>query len=163
MIALALVAAAFAWWWNVNRGRNALDFYGAEAATLIRSAPTVEIFVRPTPADRGASGSDAPQASSSTRQIDISRAPGLLNARASLLDDASYVWDRPPPAASPGPYVLIRFVDKGKQVMLRLEFDSRSLSLVPEGRQTMLVEKTAEGWRSFVSRNAQSEPAPQPH
>ena len=45
MLGTAVVLAAFAWWWNYNRGRAALAFYGPEAAHLIRTAPTVEILI----------------------------------------------------------------------------------------------------------------------
>src|SRR2546423_4255155 len=73
MITVAVMAAGFSWWWNYNRGRKSLEFYGSEAATLIRTAPQVEIL-RAEP----------------ETNIDISHAPGLINARASLLSDASY-------------------------------------------------------------------------
>src|SRR4051794_22769570 len=72
MLAVALVAATFAWWWNFQRGRKALEFYGPETATLIRTAPKVELSRDGEPLR------------------DISKAKGLLNARTSLLGDASY-------------------------------------------------------------------------
>src|SRR5947209_3286208 len=75
MVLVAVAASTFAWWWNYNRGKQALDFYGSEGSVLIRTAPVVEYW-QPSPA--------AP--------IDISQAPGLINARASLLSDASYDW-----------------------------------------------------------------------
>src|SRR5437870_2908986 len=75
MFGLAVLAATFAWWWNYNRGRQSLEFFGAEGATLIRTAPQVE-YLRSEPES----------------SINISKAPGLLNARASLLSDASYEW-----------------------------------------------------------------------
>jgi len=46
MLAIAVFMATFAWWWNFNRGRQALDFYGPEGAILVRTAPTVE-YLRP--------------------------------------------------------------------------------------------------------------------
>ena len=161
MFAMGIAAATFAWWWNYNRGRNALEFYGAEAATLIRSARTVEILVPPSSDDDRPSGSDESRASPSTRQIDISRVPGLLNARTSLLDDASYEWNRPTTTASSDAAVVIRFVENQKQVVLRFDFDARSVSIIPDGRQATLVKKTAEGWRSFISRNSREGQAAQ--
>jgi len=50
-------------------------------------------------------------------------------------------------------------MDRGKQAMLRIEFDSRTISLIPEGQQATLVEKTAEGWRSFAARCVQLDQA----
>src|SRR6476620_10123177 len=75
MLGLAVLASIFAWGWNYSRGRKSLELYGPEAATLIRTAPKVEVLREPHESN-----------------IDISRAPGLINARASLLSDASYDW-----------------------------------------------------------------------
>src|SRR5438128_2232722 len=75
MLAIGILAAVFSWLWNYNRERQSLEFYGPQAATLIRTAPQVEVL-RPEP----------------EANIDISKAPGLINARASLLSDASYEW-----------------------------------------------------------------------
>ena len=60
------------------RVTGGLEFYGPEAATLIRTAPKVEILRSP-PDDN----------------LDLSHVPGLLNARTSLLSDASYDWVAP--------------------------------------------------------------------
>ena len=97
----------------------------------------------------------------STRQIDISRARGLLNARTSLLDDASYEWDSNKMQPSSGNQVLIRFVKNYKQVAVRIDFDSRRLSVIPEGGQATLVKKTADGWRSFIARCVKNAQVPQ--
>ena len=34
MLAVAVLMATFAWWWNYNRGIHALNFYGANGAIL---------------------------------------------------------------------------------------------------------------------------------
>ena len=44
LLGIATAAAALAWWWNFERGRKALAFYGAQTARLIRTAPRVEIL-----------------------------------------------------------------------------------------------------------------------
>ena len=83
MFAVALAAATFAWWWNYNRGKRALEFYGPQAAQLIRTAPQVEIlFVGPPrPADAGSAAVDlVPGGRIVVRKIDISKAPGLIHA-----------------------------------------------------------------------------------
>ena len=141
MFALAVVAATFAWWWNYRRGERCLAFYGSEAATLIRTAQTVEIVeLDPAAGDLAIS-----------RRIDISRAPGLLNARAALLDDASFDWSAPPPEPASGTR-LVRFAEGDREVLLRLDSARRSLEIVPAGKSAVLDQKTSDGWRQFLER-----------
>jgi hypothetical protein len=142
MLALAALAAAFAWWWNYRRGERCLAFYGSEAATLIRTAKVVEIVeIDPAASDR-----------TFTRRIDISRAAGLLNARAALLDDASFDWSAPQPAASTGVSRLVRFAEGDREVLLRFDSTQRSLEIVPAGKSAVLDQKTSDGWRQFLER-----------
>jgi hypothetical protein len=134
MIGLAVLAAAFAWWWNFNRGRKALEFFGPEAATLIRTAPKVEIL-RPEPESN----------------IDISRAPGLLNARAALLSDASFDW----PASSAtqeSPRFSVQFSRGDRSVVVTFDFENRTITNSATHRTTTLKPKTAQGWRTYLAR-----------
>src|SRR5262245_39105325 len=110
MLAVGVFAAVFAWWWNYNRGRMALEFFGAEAATLIRTAPNVEIL-RPDPES----------------DIDISKAPGLINARASLLSDASYDWKASAPAQQ-SPLFSVRFSRGENSVVVTFDFENRTVT-----------------------------------
>jgi hypothetical protein len=130
MLAVALAAAAFAWWWNFQRGRKALEFYGPEAATLVRTAPKVELL-------RG----DEPVR-------DISQAKGLLNARTSLLGDASYLW------ASEGRFIksdaTLRFSEGERSIPVSFDFENRMISV--NGKMAVLNQKTADGWRSYLAR-----------
>jgi hypothetical protein len=134
MLALAVLAAGFAWSWNFNRGRKALEFYGPEAATLIRTAPKVEIVV-----------------TQSGNAIDISQAPGLINARSSLLSDASYRWDlkaeEPPPDAP-----AVRFSNHNKSVIVRFAFPAHGMWTSSTNRVVMLAPKTANGWKTYLER-----------
>ncbi len=140
MLGLAVAAAAFAWIWNYRRGERCLAFYGSEAAALIRTAKTVEILeLDPlSPADV-------------TRRIDISKAPGLLNARTALLDDASFDWDAPP-AGSGQTGRLVRFAEGGREVLLRIDGGQRSLEIVSTGKAATLDAKTSSGWEKFLRR-----------
>ena len=76
ILALALAMASFAWWYNWDRTQKCLALFGGEGASLIRTAPTVELLA-------------------STGTIDISSAPGLVHARTALLSDSSYHWNEP--------------------------------------------------------------------
>src|SRR5262245_25534058 len=139
MLAVGVVAAVFAWWWNYNRGRMALEFYGAEAATLIRTAPRVEIL-RPEP----------------EVDIDISKTPGLINARASLLSDASYDWSAAAPAQQSPPF-SVRFSRGERSVVVTFDFESRTVTSSSTQRTAALRPKTADGWRQYLARRTQGQ------
>jgi len=130
MLAVALAAATFAWWWNFQRGRRALEFFGPEAATLIRTSPSVELLRDNEPVR------------------DISKATGLLNARTSLLGDASYQW------TSEGQFAksdaTLRFSEGERSVLVSFDFEDGTISV--NGKTAVLSQKTAEGWRRYLER-----------
>jgi len=152
MFALAIGAAAFAWWWNYRRGERCLAFYGSEAAALIRTAPTVEILELDP-----ASTAEEPTVA---RRIDISRAPGLLNARAALLDDASFVWGGKPQPASAKATHLVRFATADRELRLHFDSDHQSLEILPTGKSAVLDAKTSAGWKQFLERHRAAPPMP---
>lgn len=134
IFALALAMASFAWWWNYNRGRRTMEFYGAPAATLIRTAPLVALRI-------------------GEREVDISQAPGLLNARTSLLSDASYRWNQTT-ALTTDPDASVRFTRGNDVVTVAFTFETQSVQPSSTGKTATLIPKTAEGWRSFLTRSS---------
>jgi hypothetical protein len=160
MFALALAATALAWWWNYQRGQRALAFFGPQAARLIRSAPHVEILVL-RPAD-GEEARDSEEADTIVlsgsrhpieRRIDISHASGLLNARSSLLDDASYAAEPPGTLAPQSIHEVIRFADGDHEALIAITEPAGLLENLSSGKSLPLVSKTASGWRSFLARH----------
>jgi hypothetical protein len=134
IFAVAVLLSAFAWWWNYNRGRQALELFGAEGATLVRTAPQVEIHDIQT-----------------GRAIDISKAPGLINARASLLSDASYDWAASDVPFDSPPYA-VKFRRGEQAVSVTFDFADQAMKVSSTGRVVRLVKKTADGWRSYLAR-----------
>lgn len=130
MFVVAFAAAAFAWWWNFQRGRRALEFYGPEAATLIRTAPKVELLRDGEPVR------------------DISKAKGLLNARTSLLSDASFERNHASEFAKSD--ATLRFSDGQRSVLVSFEFENRTISA--NCKTARLNPKTADGWRRYLER-----------
>ncbi len=143
LLVIGALAGGFAWWWNFNRGWRTLEFFGPEAARLVRTAPQVE-FLKPPPEE----------------PIDLSRAPGLINARASLLSDASYVWDQTPPSTS-SPLYTVRFTEGTRTVDVTFDFEGQTLTASSTHKTAVLKEKTAAGWRSYLTRHAKIMP-PEP-
>ena len=134
MLLVAFAAASFAWWWNYQRGQRALALFGAEAAHLIRTAPRVE-FLRPPP--------EGP--------LELSRAPGILNARTSLLSDASYEWNEPPPSLE-SPRCTVRFTSGERSVEVTFDFENSVLQASSTARIVKLKRKTADGWQTYLAR-----------
>jgi hypothetical protein len=164
MIAIALVAATFAWWWNFNRGRQAMAFFGPRAAHLIRTAPTVEILVVGG-AESGVSTSDSIPMHGRTqpvyRRIDISKAPGLIHARASLLADSNYVRELRA-GKSQSFTEVVRFSDGMDEVLLAITEPDGLVEDVSRGKSMQLIKKTADGWRQFIERNVGATTPPGP-
>jgi hypothetical protein len=76
VIAIGLVAAAASWWFRYSATHRAAQFWGPQAAKLIRDAPHVIL--------RTDASTDVPR--------DMSGAKGLTNLRNAFLLDASYDW-----------------------------------------------------------------------
>jgi hypothetical protein len=158
MFAVALVAATFAWWWNYSRGQRCLEFYGKDAALVIRTAEQVELLElvpdSPSPADGSV---DRIQVGSQTyllhRVTDISHAKGLIHARTSIVDDASFRWEARPGDCQPRVQYAVRFTGHSRAT-LAFDFGCQSVWHVEQGKSAMLIPKVAQGWESFLTRQA---------
>lgn len=158
MLGVAVVAAGFAWYQNYHRSVRARAFWGEKAAT-IRFAKKVEAFHIKLPDDpqhrtnlHPEQGGPYPYAEGLT---DISNAPGLLNARTSLMSDGAFDWsvERFTPKPSGEWKLGVRFIDDDETVTL-LFSDQSDLMLVGErGQAVKLDSKTAGGWRSYLTKS----------
>ena len=88
---VALAAAAASWWYRYAGTHRAAQFWGPQAAELIRDAPRVTLR-SDDPAIEGNNPADLPR--------DISSAHGLIHLRTALLQDESYDWSAKGPADS---------------------------------------------------------------
>lgn len=161
MFALAFVAAGFAWWWNYSRGQKCLALYGAEAALLIRTARDVELLELAPDTDQLEDRTvDRLVVGERTfllhRITTISQAKGLIHARTSIVDDPSYLWDV---EAGPNPTQVqyaIRFLgdDHASRATLAFDFDQGRVWHVEQLKSAALIPKVAQGWESFLTRQA---------
>jgi hypothetical protein len=165
MIAVAVAAAGFAWWWNVERTKRSLALYGADGAWLVRNGREVEIL-KLAPRDwRDSSAENSPSTNSEPLAVgdftfavaaryDVSRVKGLVHARAALVDDPSYEWDAPPqPLQGDAIRWLVRFADERGEIYLAIDPEERQLAVLPAGRSVRLIPKIAAGWQSFLERH----------
>lgn len=163
MLGVALAAAAFAWWWNYQRGHQSLEFYGSETARLVRTAEQVELLeLEPQDSSTGSPSSPLPAAQSLmvegqphavVRRADISQAKGLLHARSALLDDASYNWKARPSDATPSYSHAVRFSDGNRNAILAFDLTNRTVSLPESSRRATLIPKIVSGWQIFINRH----------
>jgi hypothetical protein len=157
MIMLAVAAAGFAWSWNYQRSARARAFWGAKAAT-IRFADKVEAFRITLPKDASDRAYLHPEPGGiyqfAEPAIDIGGAPGLLNARTSLMADDGFDWSvesfTPKPS---GEWKWgVRFLRDGDTATL-LFSDRRDVMLVAEfGKAIALDPKTAAGWKQYLEK-----------
>jgi len=91
VILLALLAAGASWWFRYSATHRAAQFWGPQAARLIRDAAQVTLRTdAPSANAAGTVEADVPR--------DISAAQGLTHLRNALLEDTSYDWTAQAPA-----------------------------------------------------------------
>jgi hypothetical protein len=141
MLAVALAAAAFAWWRQYHLGRRSLEYWGAEGARLIRAAPQVELVKL--------SGAAAEAPPNSLRR-DVSQARGLVHARQALISDASFLWGDKPSTTPAWEYALV-FRDGSREFTVLLDL-SRDLAGSGALRAPVRLGPTlSQGLRQFLA------------
>lgn len=81
MVLVAVAVGGWTVWFQHQRSRAVLDFWGPASARLISAAPVVEITA----------GSPAQSVSPSASEI--SRAKGMQNIRHALIQSETFLWD----------------------------------------------------------------------
>lgn len=155
MIVVSLGLTAFAWWYRYQQGWRAMEFWGPDAAQLIRHAPKVELIdlAEGPPADlpRVIEKGDL----ASFRKHDLSDATGLVHARHSLIVDRNFLWEEriDSPAATAWD-VAWRFIDGREEVVVLLDYETGAIRRLDDRRIEILHPAIADGMRDYVSRHA---------
>ena len=156
MLGVAAGLAAFALWWNVTAGSRTLEFWGRDAgARIIAPDAKVELLWL-EPADETAKHERLKiggRPLAVVAKTDVTGARGLVHARHSLLEDASFAWDAP--AAETGDYTLAaRFQGDGGATTVAFDFAKEQLVHVESGRSAKAAQKIASGWKTFSQRHS---------
>jgi len=125
MVAAGILAACASWWFRFSATHQAAQFWGNDAATLIRDADEVEVLSLKLAVDPNTEGvvAVAGAAWQITGSQDVSHAPGLTHLRHALLEDRSFRWPvRDVPAGKEWSHGL-RF-RSGPNTPLTILFDS---------------------------------------
>ena len=156
ILLVALAMAAFAWSWNYNRGRKSMDFWGRDAAVLIRQAPQVELWRLAGDNDSQAEVERITAGGMSlavVERTDISQAQGLLHARFALTEDASFDFSESKPANKPRWDYAVRFTRDGHAATVLFDFTNSRVGIAEQDRTARAVPKINAGWQQFVARH----------
>lgn len=95
ILVIALASGGFSWWFRWSATHRAADFWGPEAAKIIRDAKNVTAarLTGDHPMTIG------PKENAIVAQVDASKAKGLLHFKQALLEDRSYNWQFARPAS----------------------------------------------------------------
>lgn len=156
MILLALLLAAFALWWNVTSGRQALEFWGQDGARRIADeSDRVELLWLRPPA--GESAENALIIGERTYAVaaakEVTGARGLIHARRSLVQDASFVWGANDPLPAGHYSVAVRFRDDSGTTTAAFDFERLLIAHVESQGQQAAAAKIIEGWKEFAQRH----------
>ncbi len=150
MFAMAVLAAAAAWWAQYAKGRQALAFWGADAAWLIRQADDIELWVFEPPLSV-ADGPLAIDESAITLRRDLSHARGIAHARQALIVDASYVWPAKSKTSGDAKWeYALAFSQAGRRAIVLFDLKQRGRAkLASGGEEIKLGEILKNGLQLF--------------
>ncbi|MFN0017449.1 MAG: hypothetical protein ACKVP0_04260 [Pirellulaceae bacterium] len=154
---VAIAMASFALWWNWGLGKRSLEFWGTEGGLAIRDAKKVEILKLKSPPNlhSNAPGTQRKNAFSFDVQEtkDVTGEHGMVHARHSLLEDASFRWNQKAVTMiGPEWKYAVRFQHGSKKSTVLLDLNSGVIGSWEEKRAIPLSPKTAAGWKQFISR-----------
>jgi hypothetical protein len=119
ILGVALAAAGVSWWFRYKGTHRAIEFWGPEAAILIRDAPKVTLFRMPSPDVMRLTLYDPVRASLDDSARDISQARGLVHLRHALLEDRNFgspaASEQRPVINNNTGYWLLSFYDRKTQ------------------------------------------------
>jgi hypothetical protein len=175
ILAVAFSAAAASWWFRYAATHQAAEYWGPEAAKLIRDAPIVEFFRLNPPPDSTffASEFSGRYARVDPNDIrDIATARGLVHLRNALLEDRSYNWPPRPSAFDTRWAWVLNFRDKARNdgardnahndgAWLLFSTDCRSVAMLDRPNAVLSCQPIAEGLtRFFVELAPQTAESP---
>ena len=161
IFAVALAAALFAWWWRYTSQREIQQFWGKSAQQTISAAQRVEAFRLPSEdaATENVDESSSPDiaervtAIPAGERVDLSSALGLVHAKHSLLDKASYQWGAQPGEEFHWEYG-VRFSRWNDTVTVLFDFEWQAILRLEAAHTAKLIEKTSRDWKDYLDRRA---------
>ena len=159
---VAIAMAIFGLWWNWGLSHRSLDFWGKEGGLAIRDGERIEpLRLRPkTGRSINLEGFDIVETK------DVSKAPGVLHARHSLLQDASFDWNAPPGGLheyGTRDLFAVRFSHQDAvTTILFIDSSFERIFHAENGEEVTLSPKARDGWKLFIRRYFPSDASPAP-
>lgn len=175
ILGLAVFATVFATWFRWSQGHRAQEYWGVDVARQIRFAPKVELIWLDSPVFSGRPAtSQAGMAAASTsdtlmidgirwnilKRTDITKARGLVHARQSLIQDATFQWDE----TTWGPdsswtHALAISDTAGESITLLFDLGDPTEGFVREQNSQEKIQLTIpQGFKTFFSEQGDPEP-----
>lgn len=146
ILAVAVLAATVAWWYQFHQGQRVLQLWGAESAYLIRLAPDCTL---------------SELGSQAGRSRELSGQPGFIHARQALIQDASYDWlgttalaQRTTDSAQWQYELVFREADRSTRLWLDLDNDWIH---APDRGVVADISPIADGLRTFIGEQLRRE------
>lgn len=152
---LALGLAIFAWYWRWQHGHRAAEYWGRDTLLLIRSAPQAELLVLQPAGEEASDGESLEvdgRAISVATKVGLANVPGLIHARHSLTEDASYVRESPQDECVPHWTHALRLKDSNRSATLLFDFDCQQIRAAKGNTPVRVVPRISDGWATVFER-----------
>ena len=155
ILIVALTTACFAWWWRATSQQRIREFWGPSALQAINFARQVEAFKLAKVDGTQMTLSERVQQVPPDEFVDISQAPGLIHAKHSLVEEASFDWESPPDSIRDRNWSYgVRFHNGAEVVTVLFDFERRALAHVEANKSLTMIEKTSNDWKGYLDRRA---------
>jgi hypothetical protein len=153
ILVVAVLMGGSAWLYQFQRGRQLQKAWGMDNLLLIHQAPQVELITL-TDTKTGArntefltiEGRDWPI----LERIEIGETDGLINARAPLVQDHSFLWTPNNPKAPTQWAFAIRFSDAKNQTTLAFSTEQERIILLENNSIVAVKPKLMESFKQFA-------------
>jgi len=153
ILLMAVSAGSMAVWWQHNQQRRAMQFWGTDAAMLIRHAPEVGILKLGVIKETEKVDSPTIAVDGTTLFVierkDISNLRGLVHARYALIEDASFDWnDTRKDCVEKWEYAF-QFSENEKVATVLLDFECARVHFVEQNCDATLTKQIMNGMRKY--------------
>ena len=167
ILAVAVLAATFSWWFRWQATHRAAEFWGVEAiAILQRPRQVIALQLNACPPDENAAASRTeqfPRQGVAAERV-ITTAGGVTHLRQALLEDRSYDWNSTIVDRSPARYALrLQSSATGQELILvfpdncqwmrkaEIAASDAPLGLQPPPESTISTAPIADGLREYFT------------